>query len=83
MRWSEFLNKECVDLISGEKLGNFSYSDLIIDPSTGSIQSICMPIRTSFFKKNITSLELSWHMIRKVGPEMVIIDSSIGKTGMR
>ncbi|SDY47849.1 sporulation protein, YlmC/YmxH family [Thermoactinomyces sp. DSM 45891] len=76
MRWSEMANKECIDLTSGERLGSFSHADLVIDPNSGQIESILIPMGgTSVFKKRSHEVRVAWGMIRKVGPEMVIIDS--------
>jgi YlmC/YmxH family sporulation protein len=75
VRWSEFSNKECVDLTSGEKLRKFSHADLKFNPQTGKIEALLIPVHTSWFKKNSYEVELSWQTIRKVGPEMVIVDS--------
>ncbi|SFJ23656.1 YlmC/YmxH family sporulation protein [Thermoflavimicrobium dichotomicum] len=83
MRWSEFVEKECVDLRSGEKLGSFSHADMVIDSATGRIESILIPVGTSFFKKNNPEMELDWSMIKKIGPEMVIIDSAIGRVSVK
>lgn len=77
MRWSEFSEKECVDLVHGEKLGNFSRADLNFHPETGKIESILIPVSNSWFKKKTHELELSWRMVKKVGPEMVIVDTGL------
>ncbi|MBA4494384.1 YlmC/YmxH family sporulation protein [Paenactinomyces guangxiensis] len=76
MRWSEFSEKECVDLVNGEKLGNFSRADLTFHPHTGKIESILIPVSASWFKKNTHKVELSWKMIKKVGPEMIIVNTA-------
>ncbi|SEN44444.1 YlmC/YmxH family sporulation protein [Lihuaxuella thermophila] len=75
MRWSEFVNKECIDLVNGEKLGNFSHADLSFHPQTGKIESVIIPVHTSWFKRHTHELTLSWKTIKKVGPEMVIVDT--------
>lgn len=77
MRWSEFADKECVNVMNGEKLGTFSQADLVIEPETGKITAILLPVGSSFLKRRSTEMEVKWQMIRKVGPEVVIIDSSV------
>jgi len=77
MRWSYFTKKECVDLLNGQKLGDFTDADLTFDPLTGKIQAILVPLKgSSFFRKNRKYVELSWQMIKTIGPEMVIVDSN-------
>lgn len=76
MRWSEFAAKECVDLLRGEKLGSLSHADLTFNQQTGKIESILVPIETSWFRKKNKEVCIHWRTIRKVGPEMIIIESS-------
>lgn len=75
MRWSEFAAKECIDLVNGEKLGSFSHADLNFHPQTGKIESLLLPTGTSWLKRNNRDIELAWRMIKKVGPQMVIVDT--------
>lgn len=75
MRWSEFSAKECIDLVNGEKVGSLSHADLTFDPRTGQISSIFIPIRSSWLRHH-GEVKIEWKMIRKVGPEMVIVDSN-------
>jgi YlmC/YmxH family sporulation protein len=77
MRWSELSDKECIDLVNGEKLGSLSHADLKFQPETGKIESILIPTGTSWFKKQFQELEISWEMIKTVGPEMVIVDTAL------
>ncbi|MBA4602098.1 YlmC/YmxH family sporulation protein [Thermoactinomyces mirandus] len=83
MRWSEFAAKECIDLVNGKRLGDFMHADLAFDPQTGKIQFILLPTHSSWLKRNQHSLELKWSMIRKVGPEMVIVDSADRKASKK
>ncbi|TCS92559.1 YlmC/YmxH family sporulation protein [Hazenella coriacea] len=76
MRWSEFSTKECVDMVNGEKIGSFSQADLTFHPQTGKIETVLVPTQTSWFKKNKHEVELSWKVIKKIGPEMVLVDTS-------
>lgn len=74
MRWSEFSGKECIDLLQGEKLGSLSHGDLSFDPQTGIIDSLFIATGSSWFRKQ-EEVKIAWKMIRKVGPEMVIVES--------
>jgi YlmC/YmxH family sporulation protein len=75
MRYSEFSGKEMIDLDNGERMGLLGQSDLIIHPETGQIDSIILP-GTSLFgwgrKKN--DVIIPWNAIRKVGPDMIIVE---------
>jgi YlmC/YmxH family sporulation protein len=73
MRWSTFVEKECVNMDTGEKLGTFHRSDLMIDPKTGEIKNIVLPLGNSIFRRKTTELSLSWSSIKKIGPELIII----------
>ncbi|AUS09120.1 YlmC/YmxH family sporulation protein [Laceyella sacchari] len=76
MRWSEFAVKECVDVSNGEKLGSFAAADMEFNPMTGKIEGILLETaRGTWLKKNARHLALSWAMIKKIGPEIVIVDT--------
>jgi YlmC/YmxH family sporulation protein len=73
MRWSEFVEKECVNMDNGEKLGSFHRADMVIDLATGKIDAILLPVGASIFRRKTMEVEVKWSMIKKVGPELVII----------
>ena len=73
MRWSEFVEKECVNMDTGEKLGTFHRCDLLINQETGQINTILMPVGGSLFRRKGTEISLKWSMIKKIGPELIII----------
>jgi len=79
MRWSELAEKEMIDLVNGERLGLMGQADLLVDPRTGKVKSLILSTGGSLFRKKREELTLDWGMIRKVGPEMVIV--ALGKTG--
>jgi sporulation protein YlmC with PRC-barrel domain len=39
MRWSEFSDKEIIDLYNGERLGIMGNADLTVHPETGRIET--------------------------------------------
>lgn len=45
MRLSELSGKEIIDLDHGERMGMLGGSDLLIDETTGSIESIIFPAK--------------------------------------
>jgi YlmC/YmxH family sporulation protein len=72
MRFSQFGGKEIIDLNSGERLGVISQTDLLIDPYTGQIESILLPVG-SMFSKRKEEIVIPWRTVRKIGPDMVIV----------
>lgn len=79
MRWSELAEKELIDLVNGERLGSMGQVDLVIDPRTGKVKSLILTTGGFLFRKKREEMILDWGMIRKIGPEMVIV--AIGKNG--
>lgn len=75
MRFSEFSGKEIINLDNGERVGIVAQSDLVIDPENGEIESIVLPA-TSFLRlgKKRDEIVIPWNTIRKIGPEMIIIE---------
>ncbi|MEW9667688.1 YlmC/YmxH family sporulation protein [Ammoniphilus sp. 3BR4] len=75
MRYSEFSGKEIIDLDNGERMGMLGQSDLVIHSDSGKIDSIILPV-SSFLgwgkKKN--DVIIPWNAIRKVGPDMIIVE---------
>ncbi|MFD1426246.1 YlmC/YmxH family sporulation protein [Kroppenstedtia sanguinis] len=74
MRFSEFAEKELIDVAGGERIGSVGQADLVIDPQTGDIRSLLLPVGNSWFGKKQGAREIAWSQIRKIGPEMVIVE---------
>lgn len=74
MRLSELGGKEIIGLDTGERMGVISDSDLVINPESGSIESIILP-GGSFFGlgKKKEDIVIPWNSIVKIGPDMIII----------
>jgi len=76
MRLSELDGKEIINLYNGERLGVVNNCDLVFDESTGEIIYLVLP------KKRIpfivfgekSKVEVSWSGIKKIGPDIIIID---------
>lgn len=75
MRLSEMSGKEIIDLNNGERLGMVGQADLVINEHTGIIDSMILP-STSFLSigKKREEIVIPWLAIRKIGPEMMIIE---------
>ena len=76
MRLSELGGKEIVNLYDGERLGIIGNSDLVFDENTGEILYLIMPKRKGqfFLLGNRGFTQVAWNAIRKIGPDVVIID---------
>ncbi|HHY71054.1 MAG TPA: YlmC/YmxH family sporulation protein [Thermoanaerobacterales bacterium] len=76
MRLSELGGKEIINLYNGARLGVIGNSDLVFDKVSGKIIYLLIPKKRAYFfllgDRNYT--EVSWDAIRKVGPDIVIID---------
>jgi len=77
MRFSEFSGKEIIDLNNGERIGVVGQTDLLIDPNTGEIDALVLPKGKMFrlSKKNNDEVLIPWKAIRKIGPEMIIVEN--------
>ncbi len=75
MRLSELSGKEIIDLDHGERMGMLGGSDLLIDETTGSIESIIFPAKNFLgLGKKKGEVLIPWQAIRKIGPEMMIVE---------
>jgi YlmC/YmxH family sporulation protein len=75
MRLSQLSGKEIIDLENGERMGMVGQADLLINEHTGTIESMILP-SSSFLGlgKKRDEIVIPWQSIRKVGPEMMIIE---------
>ncbi|RKD24281.1 hypothetical protein BEP19_07720 [Ammoniphilus oxalaticus] len=75
MRFSKFSGKEVIDLDNGERMGALGHSDLVIDPETGQIESIILPGGSILgFRRRRNDVVIPWRSIKKVGPDMIIVE---------
>ncbi|MEX2105021.1 MAG: YlmC/YmxH family sporulation protein [Bacilli bacterium] len=76
MRFSEFSGKEIIDLNDGERIGIVGQTDLIVNPDSGHIDSMVLPASAKMlgFGKTRDEVIIPWTSIRKIGPEMIIIE---------
>lgn len=75
MRFSEFSEKEIIDLDNGERMGVLGQSDLVIHPETGQIECIVLSGSSFFgFGKKKQDVIIPWNSIRKIGPDMIIVE---------
>lgn len=73
MRMSELASKDIINLTTGGRLGSLGDSDLVINPETGAIEAIIVA-QGGRFNRSGHRLEIPWAAIRRVGPEVMIVD---------
>jgi YlmC/YmxH family sporulation protein len=76
MRLSELNGKEIVNLYDGARMGIIGNCDLVIDENTGKIIYVLIPNRKTilFSFGERSSSEVSWDAIKKIGPDIVILE---------
>ncbi len=85
MRWSELAGKEIINLHDGALLGRVGDADLVFDPETGEIDSLLVYGRNRLpglfgFRSPVT---VPWEAVRRVGPEVLIIEMSDARGARR
>ncbi|WP_059105215.1 YlmC/YmxH family sporulation protein [Shouchella shacheensis] len=79
MRLSEISNKEIIDFEKGERLGVLGQTDLVINEQTGEIHAFVVPTTRWFqFNKKDQNVTVYWQQIKKVGQDMIIIETDRG-----
>jgi YlmC/YmxH family sporulation protein len=82
MRFSQLANKEIINLLTGARLGVVGDSDLVVDPQTGQIEKLILPQRSRLGRPTGIT-EIAWSAVRRVGPEVLIVElgDSHGQSG--
>lgn len=78
MRWSTLAGKEIINLHDGALLGRVGDTDLVFDPENGEIDSFLVYGRNRLagvfgFRG---PMAVPWEAVRRVGPEVLIIEMS-------
>jgi YlmC/YmxH family sporulation protein len=76
MRLSELAGKELIDVRSGTRIGLLGGADLYIDEASGAIHSIVITQGGFSFGKKKEQSIIPWAAIHKIGPDMILLDSS-------
>ena len=75
MRLSEFADKRINNLYDGEIMGSAGDSDLLIDPADGRIVEIVLqPPARLVNRGEKRSISIPWEAVKKVGPEIIVVD---------
>ncbi|RFA37755.1 YlmC/YmxH family sporulation protein [Virgibacillus dokdonensis] len=76
MRYKEISGKEIVNVQEGARLGVLGQTDLEINETTGQIEAFIIPNYKWFgLKKEAEETKIRWNAIKKVGEDMIIIDT--------
>ena len=75
MKISDLRNKDVISNNDGKRLGFIR--DIEIDPDRGGIDAIVIPGETKFFSLfgKGDELVISWDRIRKIGVDVILVDS--------
>lgn len=75
MKTSELKQKEVINIKTGKRLGNVV--DYDIDLRSGRILGICIPIQGKFsiLAKAEQDIFVSWENIKKIGDDVILIDT--------
>lgn len=75
MRLSDLTGKEVINMVDGSRLGIIDECDLIIGRS-GQILSLLLPKRSrllQFLDRHYSTIP--WRAIRRIGDELIIVDT--------
>jgi YlmC/YmxH family sporulation protein len=73
VRFTELAMKEIISLTDGARLGTLGDADLVFDEQNGRIETILVPPKARL-QRTHPPTRVPWTAIRRVGPEVVIID---------
>lgn len=82
MRFSELGGKEVVDLTSGERLGMIHESDLLVDPASGRIGAIVLPLKSGWLRRTQGEVAIPWEAIQTIGTDLIIVSLKDSRYGV-
>ena len=77
MRLSELFGREIVNITDGARLGRVGDADLFIDPRSGRVKRLILPLGPHGFFRKPDVIEIPWSAIRRIGDEVIIIEYSL------
>lgn len=77
MRLSDLQNKDVVDLVSGEKIGNVV--DVEISNETGNILKMIVYDRKGFMNllRGNNEITITWQQIKKIGSDVILVSRNL------
>lgn len=82
MRLSDLQNKDVVDLVSGEKIGNVV--DVEISNDTGNILKMIVYDRKGFMNllRGNNEITITWQQIKKIGSDVILVSRNLWFCGI-
>lgn len=76
MELSKLAKKEVINFFDGTRLGVLREPDLLFDGVTGEIVALILPVEGGFlgFLKGKQQLIIPWEAVKRIGPEILIVD---------
>lgn len=77
MRLSDLQNKDVVDVITGERIGNVI--DVEISSDTGNILKMIIYDKKGFINmlKGSEELSITWSQIKKIGTDVILVSRNL------
>jgi YlmC/YmxH family sporulation protein len=75
MRLNELVGKEVIDL-NGKKLGKIKKADIVMEATSGQIESIILH-NSRFTRKSL--IVIPWYSIKEIGSKTVLVDNQVIK----
>lgn len=70
---AELSGKELINLKDGQRLGRLGDCDLEVEEGSGHVAAVLVPVRVRQ-KSRGESSRIPWSAIRRVGPEVLIVE---------
>lgn len=79
MRLSELGEKEIIDVTTGSRYGDLLDAELLFDEKNGRIRAVLIPEYKSRFRfRDVQeTIQIPWESIRKIGDEIIIVETSL------
>jgi YlmC/YmxH family sporulation protein len=79
MRGSDLKGKEVIELTHGERLGIIKECELLLNLNTGMVEGLILK-QTGFAGLLKSEKLVTWAKIRKIGPELIIVEEVVTMT---
>ncbi|GLO66044.1 MULTISPECIES: YlmC/YmxH family sporulation protein [Oceanobacillus] len=78
MRFRDMSDKEIINVSEGKRLGVLGQTDLEINEENGQIEAFIIPSYKWFgLVKEGEETKINWKSIRKIGEDMIMIDTEL------
>jgi YlmC/YmxH family sporulation protein len=73
LRASELDGKEVIDIQSGERYGVLKKSELLLDLSTGTVESLVI-VKRGWTGRDVEVKTIPWRSIQKISDELILFE---------